>query len=46
MVALTALSSGVLHEWLGWRALNYSVLPAVLLALGMVLWLGRRRQTD
>ncbi|MDG2237976.1 MAG: MFS transporter [Arenicellales bacterium] len=46
MVALTALSSGFLHEWAGWRALNYSVLPAVLLALGMVLWLGRRRQTD
>ncbi len=46
MVALTALSSGFLHEWVGWRALNYSVLPAVLLALGMVLWLGRRRQTD
>ena len=46
MVALTALSSGVLHEWLGWRALNYSVLPAVLLALGSVLWLGRLRQTD
>ena len=46
MVALTALSSGFLHEWVGWRVLNYSVLPAVLLALGMVLWLGRRRQTD
>ena len=46
MVALTALSSGFLHEWVGWRALNYSVLPAILLVLGMVVWLGRRRQTD
>ena len=46
MVALTALSSGFLHEWVGWRALKYSVLPAILLVLGMVLWLGRRRQAD
>jgi MFS family permease len=42
-VAMSALASGFLHQLVGWTALNYSVLPAIALALGATLWLDRRR---
>jgi MFS family permease len=42
-VAMSALASGFLHQLVGWTALNYSVLPAIALALGATFWLGRRR---
>lgn len=41
--ACTALTSGALYSALGWQVVNLSVLPAVLLALLAVIWLGRRR---
>ena len=42
-VALTALSSGILHQWFGWTVLNYAVLPVIAAALISVIWLGRVR---
>lgn len=44
-VACAALLSGILHEWLGWAAMNYITLPfivIVLIALSILL-LARRR---
>jgi MFS family permease len=41
MVALTALTSGVLHQWLGWLTLNIVVVPMIVAALISVLWLDR-----
>ena len=44
-VACAALLSGVLHEWIGWRVMNYAALPfvaVVLLALFAMLRLRRR----
>ena len=35
-VACTALGSGLLHEWLGWEAVNLLLLPALALALWRV----------
>lgn len=42
-VAFTALTSGVLHQWLGWTVLNMLVLPIVLAALVAIIWLERTR---
>ena len=42
-VALTALSSGILHQWFGWVALNYAVLPVIAAAFIAVIWLDRMR---
>jgi MFS family permease len=44
MVALSALSSGLLHAWIGWARLNLAVLPALALALLACLWLAARRR--
>jgi MFS family permease len=46
-VACAALLSGMLHEWLGWRAMNYIALPflAVALAALLALVVARRRGT-
>lgn len=44
-VACAALLSGVLHEWIGWRVMNYAALPfvaAVLFALFAMLRARRR----
>jgi MFS family permease len=38
-VAMTALSSGYLHLHFGWAAINYSVLPLVLVAFVATVWL-------
>jgi len=43
MVALTALTSGVLHQWLGWLTLNIVVVPMIVVALIAVIWLDRVR---
>ena len=42
-VAVTAWSSGQIFDALGWQAVNLSLLLPVVLALGLALWLGRRR---
>jgi predicted MFS family arabinose efflux permease len=41
MVALTALTSGMLHQWLGWLTLNIVVVPMIVVALIAVIWLDR-----
>ncbi|MBO67151.1 MAG: MFS transporter [Acidiferrobacteraceae bacterium] len=38
-VAITALSSGVLHQSVGWFTLNLSLLPVIFLTIIMVGWL-------
>lgn len=42
-VSCTALLSGALFNLLGWEAVNLGVVAPVLIALGAVLWLSRRR---
>jgi predicted MFS family arabinose efflux permease len=37
-VAATAFASGAIETTAGWGALNLSVLPAVLIAVGLVIW--------
>jgi MFS family permease len=37
-VAISALTAGALHEWVGWHAMNLAAIPGVLLVLAM-LWL-------
>lgn len=37
-VAITSFSSGVLHGSAGWIAVNATVVPPVLIAVGLVLW--------
>ena len=41
--ALASLSSGVLHHLLGWQAVNLSMIMPLLVVLGAILWLQRRR---
>ena len=44
-VAVAALLSGVLHEWIGWQLMNYIALPflgVVLIALFMMVYVRRR----
>jgi predicted MFS family arabinose efflux permease len=43
-VALTAAVSGVVHETAGWEMLNLLVLPFLLAALVLILWLSRARK--
>ncbi len=43
MTACTAFSSGALYHAFGWQAVNLGVIVPVVLALGAVVWLGRRR---
>ncbi len=42
-VTITALTSGYLHEHLGWTMLNILVVPVVVIALVAVLWMHRAR---
>lgn len=46
MVALTATLSGVLHESLGWRAINVWVVPGLVLAAVACLWLMAARRVS
>lgn len=43
-VTLTALSAGALHAHLGWEAINMGVVPAIVLAIATLAWLGRLRR--
>jgi hypothetical protein len=45
-VALTAGISGVLHEMAGWQILNLLVLPFLLTALLLIIWLSHVRQSE
>ena len=49
-VALASLSSGALHSTFGWQAVNYGVLPFLVLILISILWVGisakKYQQTD
>ena len=41
-VACTAFASGAVHAQAGWVALNLTVLPALALAAGLLVWRGSR----
>jgi MFS family permease len=41
-VALASLSAGLLHQALGWRALNLGALPMLLLVVAALWWLRGR----
>jgi len=43
-VTLTAGVSGVVHEIAGWQTLNLLVLPFLLVALALIVWLSRVRK--
>ena len=45
-VAVTALSSGLLHHLIGWSLLNYGVLPMVAIAGVAILYLAKARSTS
>lgn len=38
-VAISSLSAGALQHYFGWQAVNYSVLPLLVLILGSIMWL-------
>lgn len=42
-VACTALGSGIIHDTLGWEVLNLMLLPALVFALGLTLFLRPKR---
>ena len=42
-VTVTSVASGAIHHLFGWAVLNLAVLPALLVALGALVWLGRQR---
>jgi len=42
-VTLTAFSSGPIHHYFGWQALNTSVIPAIVLVAVAIVWLKRHR---
>jgi MFS family permease len=37
-VAMTALTSGAIHDYAGWSGVNLTVVPFLLVALGLVAW--------
>jgi len=43
-VAMTAVTSGLLHHHFGWETINLAVIPAIVLAFATTLWLDRRRR--
>ena len=43
-VTLTAGVSGVVYEIAGWQMLNFLVLPFLLVALALIVWLSRVRK--
>ena len=43
-VAMTAVTSGLLHHHFGWETINLAVIPAIVLAFAATLWLDRRRR--
>jgi hypothetical protein len=45
-VALSSLSAGYLQYRLGWQAVNWGVVPLLLLILGSLGWLGLVSRSD
>ena len=43
-VAMTAVTSGLLHHHFGWETINLAVIPAIVVAFAATLWLDRRRR--
>ena len=43
-VAMTAVTSGLMHHHFGWETINLAVIPAIVLAFVATLWLDRRRR--
>jgi MFS family permease len=43
-VAVASLGAGVLHEWIGFKAMNFAILPILLLSFGTTLALARTRR--
>ena len=43
-VAMTAVTSGLLHHHFGWETINLAVIPAIVLAFATTLWLDCRRR--
>ncbi len=41
--ALGSLGAGALIHWLGWRLVNLTAVPFILLAVGLQFWLWRYR---
>ena len=46
IVAVTALSSGWLSQWIGWRMMNILVLPVLLICLVATIWLNYLRKKN
>jgi MFS family permease len=46
MVTMTALGSGALHHAFGWNAINLVMVPFVVLAFGLGLWLHRQTMSN
>ncbi len=44
-VSFSSLFSGVLFDWVGWKVLNYLVLPQIILILCISLWISLRRRS-
>lgn len=42
-VAIASLSAGVLHHMFGWRAVNYGVIPALVVIVLSLVWLTFKR---
>ena len=42
MVTVTALGSGALHHAFGWDAINLVMVPFILIAFGLGVWLHLR----
>ena len=43
-VSISSLFSGILFDWIGWRAINYLVLPQITLILLISLWISFRKK--
>jgi len=46
IVAITALSSGWLHQWAGWKMMNILALPALFISLVATIWLHYKRHRN
>jgi predicted MFS family arabinose efflux permease len=45
LVALSAYSSGAVHEWMGWQTANLVIPPLVIVAVVAMFWLRLRRKS-
>jgi MFS family permease len=44
LVAISAYTSGAVHEWMGWQSANLIIPPLVIAAVGAMLWLRIRQK--